>query len=344
MQATTVAVVILNYNGKRFLEKFLAQVISFSAPYDVVVADNASTDDSVSYLNTIFPQLKVLVNSQNDGYARGYNVALQQLEYDYFVLLNNDVEVTANWLKPLISLMDSNSHIAACQPKLLDQNNKHLFEYAGAAGGFIDTYGYPFCKGRLFANLEEDKGQYNVASQIFWASGACMMVRSKALWQVGGLDNDYFAHMEEIDLCWRFKNCGYQIWYEPASKVYHVGGGTLQKVSPHKTYLNFRNSLITLVKVHPSKKLLLKIFVRMILDGVAGVKFMIELKPGHCFAIIKAHFHFYGHIANTLQKRKKLAQLQGYIPTLADAYDGSIVYEHFAKGVKKFSDLNGKFL
>lgn len=339
-----VAVVILNFNGKRFLEKFLAQVISYSEPYEVIIADNASIDDSIAYLKSNFPSLKVLVNTHNDGYAKGYNVALKQINADYFVLLNNDVEVTPNWLQPLVSLMEGNKNIAACQPKLIDQKNKEVFEYAGAAGGYIDKYGYPFCRGRIFNAIEKDEKQYDQSVPIFWASGACMMVKADLLWKIGGLDDDYFAHMEEIDLCWRLKNCGYEIYFEPKSVVYHVGGGTLHKISPQKTYLNFRNSLVTLLKVHPSKNLVYKIFIRMVLDGVAGAKFMLELKPKHCFAIIRAHFDFYGHISKTLQKRKKLKSIYGYKPTLANAYNGNIVFEHFAKGIKKFSDLKGKFI
>ena len=344
MNQPKVAVVILNYNGKHFLESFLSQVISLSAPHEVIVADNASTDDSIAYLKTNFPSTKVLQNKQNDGYAKGYNVALKQIDADYFVLLNNDVEVTPNWLQPMIDLMEANATIAVCQPKLIDQKQKNLFEYAGGSGGFIDKYGYPFCRGRVFSSIEEDHAQYNDAMPIFWASGACMVVRSSVLWEVGGLDDDYFAHMEEIDLCWRIKNLGYDVYVEPKSIVYHVGGGTLQKQSPKKTYLNFRNNLMTLAKDHPSEKLFRKILIRFILDGVAGAKFFFSLQFSHCFAIVRAHFSFYSHMSKIIAKRKQLSVIKGYKPSMHLVYDQSIVFTYFVKGVKKFSDLKGHFL
>lgn len=339
----SVAVVILNYNGKAFLEKFLSNVIAFSAPHEVIVADNASTDDSLVYLKQNFPQIKVLANSNNDGYAKGYNVALKQINADYFILLNNDVEVTPNWIEPLLTLMKQNEKIAVCQPKLIDQKNKTLFEYAGGSGGFIDKYGYPFCRGRVFNDVETDNGQYNDAIPVFWASGACMMVSSDVYWKAGGLDDDYFAHMEEIDLCWRIKNMGYDVFVQPQSTVYHVGGGTLQKISARKTYLNFRNNLITLVKDHPSKGLFLKFVYRLILDGIAGTKFFLSLQPSHCFAVVRAHFAFYFSIGTTLRKRKELKTLPNYTHTFSPVYDRNIVFDHFVKGVKKFSDLKGKF-
>jgi GT2 family glycosyltransferase len=339
----TVAVVILNYNGKAFLEKFLSNVIAFSAPHEVIVADNASTDDSLLYLKQNFPHVKVLANSNNDGYAKGYNVALKQINADYFILLNNDVEVTPNWIEPLLTLMKQNDKIAVCQPKLIDQKNKTLFEYAGGSGGFIDKYGYPFCRGRVFNDIETDNGQYNDVIPVFWASGACMMVKADVYWKAGGLDDDYFAHMEEIDLCWRIKNMGYDVFVQPQSKVYHVGGGTLQKISARKTYLNFRNNLITLVKDHPSKGLFLKFVYRLILDGIAGTKFFLSLQPSHCFAVVRAHFAFYFSIGTTLRKRKELKTLPNYTNTFSPVYDRNIVFDHFVKGVKKFSDLKGKF-
>ncbi len=344
MSHPKVAVVILNYNGKHFLEKFLSDVIKYSAPYEVVVADNASTDDSVDFMKKNFPEVKLLVSTVNHGYAGGYNVALKQLNADYFVLLNNDVEVTKDWLLPMVDMMEQHKKVAVCQPKLLDQRNRTKFEYAGGAGGYIDKYVYPFCRGRIFNVLEEDNGQYNSPEELFWASGACMMVRSDILWQAGGLDEDYFAHMEEIDLCWRIKNLGHKIMFVPNSTVYHVGGGTLNKVSPRKTYLNFRNNLITLVKNHPSKGLFAKVIFRLILDGVAGAKFLVELQPAHCWAVIKAHFSFYGMLGSTLQKRKELSKVHGYKPTLHKAYNGNIVMEHFVTGVKIFSDLKKGFI
>nr|MBP8033086.1 glycosyltransferase family 2 protein [Bacteroidia bacterium] len=248
MQSSKVAVVILNWNGKPFLEKFLPTVLQYSSGAQIIVADNQSSDDSVAFLKTQFPQVSVILNPSNDGFATGYNLALKQVKAEYYVLLNSDVEVTENWLQPIIKLMDENLKVAACQPKILDYNHPSKFEYAGAAGGFIDKYGYPFCRGRIFNVLEEDKAQYDTAKEVFWATGACMFVRAEAFWKVGGFDDDYFAHMEEIDVCWRMKNIGYQIYVEPSSKVYHVGGGTLNKLSPRKTFLNFRNNLTTLTK------------------------------------------------------------------------------------------------
>jgi len=339
-----VAVVILNYNGKHFLEKFLSHVILHSSPHEVIVADNASTDESLLYLKSNFPKLRVLKNSNNDGYAKGYNVALKQIEADYFVLLNNDVEVTANWLQPMVDLMVQKPNVAVCQPKLLDYKNQTKLEYAGASGGFIDVYGYPFCRGRIFNSIEEDLAQYDSVMPVFWASGACLMVNSKVYWQVGGLDDDYFAHMEEIDLCWRIRNCGYEVYVNPSSKVFHVGGGTLQKLSTHKTYLNFRNSLITLTKNHPSENLIFKIVVRLILDGVAGVKFILSFQGLHCWAILRAHFSYYSMLSKTLAKRKALQKISGYKSTLVRAYKRSIVYAHFVNGIKKFSKLKDGFI
>jgi GT2 family glycosyltransferase len=334
------AVVILNYNGKRFLEQFLKGVIDLSLPHTVIVADNASTDDSVSYLRTNFPQVKLIQNTVNSGYAGGYNEALKQVDAEYYVLLNNDVEVSTNWLQPLIELMDADKNIAACQPKLIDQKNKTLFEYAGASGGFVDRYGYPFCRGRIFGSLEDDKGQYNDVREVFWVSGACLMVRSAVFWQLGGFDADYFAHMEEIDLCWRIQNLGCRVVVNPKSEVYHVGGGTLNKQSSQKTYLNFRNSLITLTKNHPTNGLFLKILMRLILDGVASAKLLCGLQFAHIAAILRAHCSFYSQLGSILKKRKKLKQLPGYQLRFNNAYRNSIVYTHFIKGVKKFSELS----
>jgi GT2 family glycosyltransferase len=333
------AVVILNYNGKPFLEQFLSGVVSSSAPYQVIVADNASTDDSVAFLKERFPQVGLIQNPNNGGYAGGYNEALKHVESEYYVLLNNDVEINSNWLAPLVDLMDKDQKIAACQPKLLDQKNKTLFEYAGASGGYVDRYAYPFCRGRLFETLEEDKGQYNDIKQVFWASGACLMLRSKVFWQLGGFDGDYFAHMEEIDLCWRIQNSGYKVFVQPQSSVYHVGGGTLNKQSSQKVYLNFRNSLITLTKNHPSKGLFFKIIVRLVLDGLAGAKLLFSLQIAHIFAILKAHWSYFLSLGTTLKKRNALKKLPGYQLRFDHAYKKSIVYAYFIKGLKKFSDL-----
>ncbi|HWY09979.1 MAG TPA: glycosyltransferase family 2 protein [Bacteroidia bacterium] len=340
MSQSKVAVVILNYNGKLFLEKFLPSVTKFSKNHTVVVADNNSTDDSISFLKNNYPSVQIIQNPVNTGFAQGYNNALKHVDQDYYVLLNSDVEVTENWIGNVISLMDSNSNIAACQPKILDYNNKTKFEYAGAAGGFIDKYGYPFCRGRVFNSLEEDKSQYNNSTEVFWATGACMFVRSKAFWEVGGFDGDYFAHMEEIDLCWRLKNIGYKIYVEPKSIVYHVGGGTLNKLSSRKTFLNFRNNLTTLTKNHPPLFLFLKIIWRMKLDGIAAFKFLFDGQPVHFFAVIRAHFAFYGWLPRTLAKRKKAKLHPNFKYSMGRAYDGNVVLEHFIRKKNSFSELN----
>jgi len=340
MLSKKVAVVILNWNGKSFLENFLPNVIKYSSSAQIIVADNNSTDDSINFLKAHFPQVTLIINKVNDGFAKGYNTALKQVDAEYYVLLNSDVEVTEDWIEPIIELLDSDKNIAACQPKILDYYHKNKFEYAGACGGFIDKYGYPFCRGRLFNVLEEDNGQYNTAIEIFWATGACMFIRSKAFWKVGGFDDDYFAHMEEIDVCWRMKNCGYKIYVEPKSVVYHVGGGTLNKLSPRKTFLNFRNNLITLTKNAAPKFLFFKILYRMILDGVAAFKFLFEGSGSHFIAVIKAHFSFYAHLPSTLKKRDEMRLMSEFKHSTVGVYKKNIVYAHFLKAIKYYSDLN----
>ena len=344
MSHSKVAVVILNYNGKLFLEKFLPSVTKFSENHTVVVADNNSTDDSISFLKNNYPSVQIVQNPVNAGFAQGYNDALKHVDAEYYVLLNSDVEVTENWIRNVISLMNSDPNIAACQPKILDHNNKTKFEYAGASGGFIDKYGYPFCRGRIFNSLEDDKAQYNSSIEIFWATGACMFVRAKAFWEVGGFDGDYFAHMEEIDLCWRLKNIGHKIYVEPKSIVYHVGGGTLNKLSSRKTFLNFRNNLTTLTKNHPPSFLFFKIIWRMKLDGVAAFKFLLDGQPAHFFAVIRAHFAFYGWLPKTLAKRKKAKQHPNFKYSMSKAYDGNIVLEYFIRKKKSFSELDKGYL
>ncbi len=339
MQSNKIAVVILNWNGKSFLEKFLPIVVKYSHDSQIIVADNQSTDNSVSFLKTHFPNVSIIVNPSNDGFAKGYNLALKQVIAEYYILLNSDVEVTENWIDPIIHLMDTNPKIAACQPKILDYNHPSKFEYAGAAGGFIDKYGYPFCRGRIFNFLEEDKGQHDTVKEVFWATGACMFVRSEVFWKVGGFDNDYFAHMEEIDVCWRMKNIGYQIYVNPTSTVYHVGGGTLNKLSPRKTYLNFRNNLITLTKNASPRFLFFKIIFRMILDGVAAFKFLFEGNGSHFFAVIKAHMSFYKHLPSTLKKRDEMRLMPEFKDTTTGVYENNIVYAHFVKGVKYYGEL-----
>lgn len=335
-----VAIVILNWNGKHFLEKFLPTVIECSLNTSIIVADNQSTDESVVFLKNNFPMVTIIQNHSNDGFAKGYNDALKHVKSEYYVLLNSDVEVTPNWIKPVITFMDENKHVAACQPKILDFNAKNKFEYAGAAGGFIDKYGYPLCRGRLFNTLEEDQGQYDDVAEVFWATGACMFVRSSAFWSVGGFDNDYFAHMEEIDLCWRLKNTAHSVFVIPQSVVYHVGGGTLNKINPKKTYLNFRNNLMTYTKNASSQFLFFKIVYRMVLDGVAGAKFLFEGKPDHFFAVIKAHFAYYASLSATLKKRKAMKQKNNFNHTTSGILKLNSVFRYFIKGQKTYYKLN----
>jgi len=334
-----VAVVILNWNGKSFLEKFLPHVILHSSPAQIYIADNASSDDSILFIKNNYPQVQLIQNPSNQGFAKGYNTALKQINAEYYILLNSDVEVTEHWIEPVISLMDAHTRIAACQPKILDYTKKNTFEYAGAAGGFIDKYGYPFCRGRIFNELEIDHQQYNDAREVFWATGACLFVKSKAFWEVGGFDDDYFAHMEEIDVCWRLKNSGYEIYIQPASTIFHVGGGTLNKISPKKTFLNFRNNLITLTKNADSKLLAFKILYRMVLDGVAAFKFLFEGNAKHFLAVIKAHFSYYSMLPSTLAKRKKMKSLPNFKFTTSCIYKKNIVYAHFVKGIKSFTEI-----
>ena len=288
-----VAVVILNWNGKKLLEQFLPSVVQYSKEATVYVADNASTDDSVAFVKEQFPEVAVVINATNTGYAGGYNEALQHIEADVYALVNSDIEVTENWLQPIIKTFQEEPTTAIIQPKILDFKNKDYFEYAGAAGGFIDQYGYPFCRGRIFNTLEKDLGQYDTNQEIFWASGACFFIRSSVYKELKGFDTSFFAHQEEIDLCWRAINKGHTIKYLFESKVYHVGGATLQQGNPKKTELNFRNSLLMLIKNLPKKVLFRVLFIRMVLDGIAGMKFLLEGQPKHLFAVLKAHFSFY---------------------------------------------------
>ena len=316
------AIVILNWNGKALLEQFLPSVIEHSKEATIYVADNASTDDSVSFVKTTYPSVKIIKNKENGGYAKGYNDALKHIEADAFCLLNSDVEVTKNWLPPIIETFKKETNTAIIQPKLLDYKKKDYFEYAGAAGGYIDKYGYPYCRGRIFNTIEKDLNQYDDTAEIFWASGACLFIRRDVFQQLNGLDEYFFAHMEEIDLCWRAKNLGYHIKYIGQSKIYHVGGATLNNTNPKKTYLNFRNSLFVLTK--NAKGLLLPlILVRLILDGIAGIKFLLEAKPKHTMAIVKAHFGFYNNLRRLLKQRKSTKNKIRYYQKT------SIVFDYF---------------
>lgn len=334
----SVAVVILNYNGVGFLQRFLPGVCQHSAPCDVWVADNASTDHSVQFVKDNFPQVKLIVNAVNGGFAQGYNDALQHISADYYVLLNSDVEVTENWIQPVVDLMEADPTIAACQPKIRAYNEQEKFEYAGASGGYIDKYGYPFCRGRIFHITEEDKGQYNDVHEVFWASGACMFVRANLYHQSGGLDADFFAHMEEIDLCWRLKNRGHRIMVCPQSTVYHVGGGTLNTGSPFKTYLNFRNNLYLLAKNLPPQLIVAKIIFRMVLDGIAALRFLMQGEFKHFKAIWQAHMAFYSNIAKLKAKRK---QLKPGVKTYSHSQviNKSIVYAFFIQKKTTFAQI-----
>jgi hypothetical protein len=327
-----IAVVILNWNGKELLAQFLPKVVQFSGDATIYVADNASADNSIAYVEANFPTVKIIQNTENGGYAKGYNDALPFVKEEIFCLLNSDIEVTENWLSPILSTFKEQSETAIIQPKILDFKQKTHFEYAGAAGGFLDKYGYPYCRGRVFNTIEEDKGQYNDNKEIFWASGACLFVRKSVFEELGGLDEDFFAHQEEIDLCWRAFNKGYKATYISESVVYHVGGATLSNTNPQKTYLNFRNSLCMLAKNLPKGKLFSIIFVRLILDGIAGIQFIFQLKFKHFWAIIKAHFHFYARFSRMMKKRDSHQNKQYF-------QHKSIVYSYFIKGKKIFSEL-----
>lgn len=334
-----IAVVILNYNGKRFIERFLPTVIQRSAALaDVVVADNASTDGSVELMRNNFSDVQLIINSFNGGFATGYNLALKQLDYDYYVLLNSDIEVGERWLEPLLDMMDSDPTIAACQPKMLSFADKAYFEYAGAAGGFIDKFGYPFCRGRLFQHVEKDEGQYDTPLEVFWASGACMFVRADVYHRLGGLDDDFFAHMEEIDFCWRAKTAGYKIMYNPLSEVFHIGGGTLPKNSPRKTYLNFRNNLSMLYKNLPPAFFAYVITTRIFLDLVASLKFLIEGGWGDFFAVLRAHAHF---VRN--QRKLRLKRNANQALPVSRIYKKNIVIEYFIKRKSTFDRFDTRF-
>lgn len=336
-----VAIVILNWNGAKLLRQFLPSVVQFSSFdwVEVIVADNGSTDESMSLLQNEFPGVKILDLQQNFGFARGYNEALKQLDADYFVILNSDVEVTAGWLDAPIRMMEADSAIAAIQPKILSYHQKSQFEYAGAAGGFIDRFGYPFCRGRIFNVVEEDQHQYDNSIDIFWATGACMFVRSRSFSEVGGFDADFWAHMEEIDLCWRLKNRGWRIVYTPESVVYHVGGGTLSYDNPRKLFLNFRNNLWLLYKNLPENQLCRILFLRMILDGVAAFKLLAEFNFRGFGSVVKAHFYFYRSLP-ALHRKRKQAGLHGRIERPSGKIPGSIVYQFYIRKHKLFSELS----
>ncbi len=333
-----IAIVILNYNGKIHLENFLPSVVRFSPESRIIVADNQSTDDSISFLKTYYPAIEIVINNENGGFAKGYNEALSQIESTYYLLLNSDIEVTKGWLNPLI-LSLQNENVAGCQPKVLSYSNKTVFEHAGASGGFLDRNFFPFCRGRIFDLTEIDNGQYDNEQEIFWGSGACLLIKSSIFHEVGGFDEDFFAHMEEIDLCWRIKKRGYSFKVVPSSVVYHVGGGTLSYNSPKKTYLNFRNSLFMITKNYDGV-LFLKILYRLFLDGIAGVLFLVKGSPIHTLSVLKAHRDYYKKLPKMLVKRSQLKQQKLENFNNKGMYNGSILWARYFKGTLKYSELN----
>ena len=338
---TQVAVVILNYNGEELLRKFLPSVLKFNGDAKIIVADNNSSDGSIDILTKEFPLVEVIRISSNLGFCGGYNYALSKVEAKYYVLLNSDVEVTENWIEPVISIFEKDKSIGAAQPKILSHSDKSSFEYAGAAGGFIDILGYPFCRGRIFNSLEKDNQQYNDAVPIFWATGACLFVRADLFKKMGGFDEDFFAHMEEIDLCWKLNRAGYSIFYQGASTVYHVGGGTLSATNPKKTYLNFRNALSLIFKHNRLSQLLWKLPVRLLLDWTAALKFLIEGSGASSIAVVKAHINFLLSINREIKKRNLL---KDQIPNFEDnsSYHGLIIVDFYLKNIRKFDELRFK--
>lgn len=333
----SVAIVILNWNGKHFLEQFLPSVVASSyINKRVIVADNASTDDSILFLEKYYPQIEIIINPTNEGFSKGYNTALRQVDSDYYVLLNSDVEVTPKWIEPIIELMEKNARIGVCQPKILMQSNKHLFEYAGACGGWLDSLGYPFARGRVFDDLEEDKGQYDDPQQCFWATGAAMFVRADLYHILGGLDEYFFAHQEEIDFCWRLQLLGYLVFVQPLSMVYHLGGGSLPKGSPKKVFLNFRNNLVMLAKNYPLQTAIWKVPFRMGLDVLAAYKELLSGKGSSYIAIAKAHLYF---IKWLLVNKKESVFPVSKKGKLGGWYNGSIVWQYFVKNKTKFSEI-----
>lgn len=336
----SVAIVILNWNGQSFLEKFLPSVTGSSyGNKTVIVADNASTDGSVAYLQAQWPDVRIIQNTVNEGFAKGYNTALKQVQSDYYVLLNSDVEVTPGWIEPVIALMELDLTIAACQPKLRAWHERTQFEYAGASGGWIDRFGYPFSRGRVFDICETDNGQYEDAAPCFWASGAALFVRSAVYHQLGGLDEYFFAHQEEIDFCWRLHRAGYRVYVQPQSLVYHVGGGTLPQGNSRKTYLNFRNNLIMLAKNLPWSSLWWKLPFRIGLDAVAAWKELFGGNRGGFTAIAKAHWG----VLIWLVADKKTGQPALPRKKIVDGvYKGSIVWQYFIKKKQSFFEIIGR--
>lgn len=328
-----IAVVVLNWNGESLLKQFLPSVVAHSQQADIYVADNASTDGSIAFLEQHYPNIGIIKNASNGGYAKGYNDALPQIEADIYCLLNSDVEVTKDWLKPIITEFAENPKAHIIQPKILDYLRRDHFEYAGAAGGFLDKFGYPFCRGRIFQELEQDLGQYNDTTEVFWATGACMFIKKEVFLKLQGFDEDYFAHQEEIDLCWRAKNNGFHVIYVGSSEIYHLGGASMSNMDPKKTFLNFRNSLFSIIKNLPVHQGFPIIFIRLVLDGIAGIRFVFQGKPKHCWAIVRAHLSFYKNFGIMFRKREKVNFVRNYYTTK------SIVWSFYVNHIEKFNIL-----
>ena len=323
MSYSNFAIVILNWNGQKLLEQFLPSVIANSNDAKLYIIDNASTDNSIGWLNENYPTIHQINLTENLGYAGGYQKGLTEIDAEFYCLLNSDIEVTTDWLQPIQQLFKNDTNIAAIQPKIIDFKKQTHFEYAGAAGGLMDKFGYPYCRGRVFDSIEKDNGQYNDEVSIFWASGACFFIRKNDYWNVGGLDADYFAHQEEIDLCWRLHNYGKTVYYSGKSTVKHVGGASLGYGNPRKTFLNFRNSLFSILKNHKGISVVWILFIRMVLDGLAGVQFLFKGEIKHLIAVLKSHFSFYSNIPSLLKKRFKTAKRKRVYNTK------SIVFDYF---------------
>lgn len=340
MSTPLVSIAILNWNGRNFLQQFLPSVTAGTySSKEIVVIDNGSTDDSITFLQAHFPSVRIVKLPTNYGFAKGYNEGLKQVRSDYYVLLNSDVEVKPGWIEPVIDLMESDKSIGVCQPKILQYANKDLFEYAGASGGWLDYLGYPFARGRIFDFCEKDEGQFDTTEPIFWASGAAMFVRASLYHELGGLDEYFFAHQEEIDFCWRVQLAGYKVYCCPQSVVYHVGGGTLPKGNWRKVYLNFRNNLVMMAKNIPVGKAILKIFIRFWLDGISAFKSLFAGEGTYFAAVVKAHFAFLGWLfssrKNSIFPASRRGGLQGYMRK-------SVVWNHFILGKKKFTEIVGR--